>query len=87
MPDCRHEDFTAQIEVNRIADDGADTVRHFVAEFSIACSQCGQPFHFVGVPAGLSFTKPTVDVGATTLHAPIAPGEAPPPARLTFEVS
>jgi hypothetical protein len=82
---CKHETFGAEVAVARIADDGGE-IRHFVAEVTVRCSACGLPFHFVGPPAGLSFSHPTVNVGATTLHAPIAPGVAELSARLRFEV-
>jgi len=86
MDDCIHPDFRATFAVARISDQEGGPVRHFVAEVTFACSACGLPFHFIGPSAGVSFTKPTVDVAGTTLHAPIAPGEAPIPSRITFEV-
>jgi len=85
MSDCQHMQFTADVVVDRVTDD-AGRPRNFVAEVTIRCQDCGEPFHFVGVEAGLSFHRPTVGVGATTLHAPIASGMAPLPARMHFEV-
>ena len=85
MSDCDHEDFHADVRVARVTDEDG-RVRNFVAEVSVRCTLCGESFHFVGVPAGLSFTKPSVSVTATTLHAPIAPGEGPLAARLRYEL-
>lgn len=85
---CPHEAFAARVEVCRIADDNDPRrVRSFIADVTVSCTTCGTPFHFVGADAGLSFTRPMVNFGATTLHAPIAPGEAPLPSRMRVEVS
>jgi hypothetical protein len=82
-----HEAFSAQVSVARLGDDSGDRSIRFVAEINVTCTGCELPFHFVGPPAGFSFTHPTVNVGATTLHAPIAPGEAQLPRTLRFEVA
>ena len=85
MTDCEHENFGAQVRVQRLTDD-AGRVQNFVAEVTVSCAECGLPFHFVGPDAGFSFVRPTVNVGATTLHAPLAPGEGPMPARIRYEL-
>lgn len=82
--DCEHEEFSAKIATARLTDDSG-RVRNFVAEISINCSQCGEPFHFIGVDAGFAFRCPTVNVDATTLHAPIAPGIGGIASKLTYE--
>jgi hypothetical protein len=81
---CAHERFSADVKVARIGD--GDPIRNFVAEVSVRCDDCGLPFHFVGPDSGFSFRRPTVNVGATTLHAPTAPGEGPMPERIRYEV-
>ncbi len=83
--DCAHGRFSASVGVHRLTDD-AGRVRNFIAEVQVSCMDCGEPFHFLCPDAGLSFTRPTVNVGATMLHAPIAPGEAVLPDRIRFEV-
>lgn len=83
--DCPHESFAARVETHRLTDD-AGRVRNFVAEVSISCLACGLPFHFIGPSCGYSFRHPTVNVGATTLHAPIAPGEAGLPSSIRYEM-
>ena len=84
---CKHESFTAAADVHRVTDaDGI--VRSVIAEFMISCATCQMPFHFIGLPTGLSFTRPCVDVPATKLLAPIEPGEraiGEAPSQLTFE--
>lgn len=85
MSECAHEDFHVQANIARLADDDG-RVRNFVAEINIKCAACGEVFHFIGPDTGFSFTRPTVNVGATTLHAPICPGEAPLPNKIRFEM-
>ena len=83
--DCAHEQFSAHVGVQRLTDDFG-RVRNFIAEVQVSCMDCGEPFHFVCPDTGFSFTRPTVNVGATMLHAPIAPGEAVLPDHIRFEV-
>lgn len=85
MTNCKHEAFAASVDVQRIADDSG-RVRNFIAEVTVTCTGCGSPFHFVGPPLGISFKHPTVNVGATTLHAPIAPGVGEVLKAMQFEV-
>lgn len=83
--DCAHRRFAAHVGVQRLTDD-AGRVRNFIAEVQVSCADCGEPFHFLCPDTGLSFTRPTVNVGATMLHVPIAPGEAVLPDHIRFEV-
>jgi hypothetical protein len=82
---CDHPEFRASVTVQRLTDD-AGCVRNYIAEVTVSCRRCDEPFHFIGPPCGLAFKSPTVSVGATTLHAPIAPGELPVPSRISFEL-
>lgn len=83
--DCQHEQFAACVEVQRLARaDGK--IGNYLADITVSCAACGVPFHFIGPECGLSFLNPTTSVGATTLHAPIAPGVADLPERIRFEV-
>lgn len=66
--DCKHERFHADVNVNRLLDTGK-----FMAEIHIRCVECGEPFRFIGLPAGVHFEWPTVSIDETTLHAPIEP--------------
>lgn len=83
--DCAHQCFSAHVGVQRLTDDGG-RVRNFIAEVQVSCTDCGEPFHFLCPDTGFSFTRPTVNVGATMLQAPIAPGEAALPDRIRFEM-
>lgn len=82
--ECEHENFGVKAGVHRLTDD-AGVVRNYVAELEIHCTDCEQPFHFLCEHTGYSFKRPTVNVGALTLHAPIAPGEAPMPTAIRYE--
>jgi hypothetical protein len=75
---CPHEDFHVQANIGRIEPDSNGMPKAFICEISVSCQQCGEPFRFTGVPAGLSFAHPMVDVAETTLHAPVRPASADP---------
>jgi len=66
--DCTHEDFVARVAVTRILDVGK-----FVAEITVECTVCGEPFRFVGAPAGFDCGRPTCSIDGLKLHAPIEP--------------
>jgi hypothetical protein len=83
--DCAHERFSADVGVQRLTDDSG-RVRNFIAEVQVSCTDCGEPFDFLCPDTGFSFVRPTVNVGATMLHAPIAPGPAALPDHIRFEV-
>jgi hypothetical protein len=68
MADCAHEQFQANVKVARLEDTGK-----FMAEITVRCTQCDEPFRFLGVPAGLSFDRPTASIDDLELHAPIEP--------------
>jgi hypothetical protein len=85
---CKHESYTAEVDVHRITDGDGGPVRSVVAEVQIRCAFCQLPFRFVGPPTGLAFSHPCVNVPGTKLLAPIEPGERAideVPSSLTFE--
>lgn len=77
---CPHPGFTADVVVNRVGE--AETVdglpRAYMADIRVECAHCGEPFRWVGVPAGLSFDRPMVSVDERELHAPLRPASADP---------
>lgn len=77
---CPHRDFTANVAVNRIGEaESTDGLpRAYMADITVACADCGEPFRWCGVPAGLNFSHPTVSVDETELHAPLRPASADP---------
>jgi hypothetical protein len=81
--DCPHEGFSAIVAVNRLTDSGL-----FIADITIHCVQCEQPFRFIGgLPAGLRFDTPSVSIDETELHVPIEPeGEKRMRARASYHM-
>ena len=72
---CKHENHRAAVTVWRLSDTG-----RFTADITIKCSECGLPFRFLGLPAGLNLNGATVSVDGTELRVGIAPlGEDVPP--------
>ena len=45
---CQHENFTANVAVNRLQDSN-----RYMADVTIACAECSMPFKFKGLPMGL----------------------------------
>lgn len=69
---CPHMNFNARVAVNRLEDVG-----RFTADVTIECADCGEPFHFKGLPMGSSPDRPMVSVDGLELRAPIGPGMTP----------
>lgn len=68
MSDCKHEDFGCECEVNRIEDTG-----RFTLDVRVKCIQCGLPFRFIGLPAGLDLNGAATSADATEGRFAIAP--------------
>jgi hypothetical protein len=68
---CPHEAFTADVKVVKIVD-----LHGYMAEVHVACASCATPFHFKGLPFGVSPGQPHVGADGTELRAPIGPGPA-----------
>jgi hypothetical protein len=76
---CPHEDFAATVEVNRLQRSDTDpTVTGYFADIRVECTQCGEPFRWTGVEAGVSPARPMCSVDETELRAPIRPASADP---------
>ena len=69
---CQHPSFKANVAVNRFEDTG-----RFMADITVACADCGEPFRFVGLAAGLDWERPLVSIDALELRAPIEPQGEP----------
>jgi hypothetical protein len=76
---CPHENFDAYVDVNRVtASDNDPTVVGYSADIKVTCHDCGEPFRWTGVPAGISPRQPMCSVDETELHAPLRPASADP---------
>ncbi len=73
---CKHEAFGCNCKVARM-EDRQGAVGEFMLEVTVTCAQCGEPFRFLGLPAGLSFTRPTVGITGIELNIPIEPQGEP----------
>lgn len=87
---CPHEHFTAHVDVNRIGTienpnprplhvniSGAP-IEAFSADVRISCTQCGEPFRFIGMPAGVMPNRPACSVDEREAHLPIRPASSDP---------
>lgn len=57
---CKHERFSAQVDVHRLEDSG-----RFQADVRIHCVQCGERFRFLGLPAGVDLNGAAVSADGT----------------------
>lgn len=74
---CAHEDFEANVDVQRLTDVEGGPVTSFYVEVKIRCTACQEPFCFRGAPHGLSPLRPTISFDGTELTAPIHPMSDP----------
>ena len=76
---CPHENFAAQVDVNRLTrSDDDTTVVGYSADITVACMDCGEPFRWTGLAAGLSPAQPMCSIDEKTLIAPLRPASADP---------
>lgn len=75
---CPHEHFTATVEVNRLCKTDGGPIEAYSADIRVQCAQCGEPFRWIGAPAGLQPDRPCVSVDETELRAPLRPASADP---------
>jgi hypothetical protein len=71
---CPHKNFAASIAVNRIGETEDGPADGYVADITVRCTDCHQPFHWIGAPAGLDPDKPCVSADKTELRAPLHVG-------------
>ena len=77
---CEHINFEANVAVGRITDGEGGAVKNYVADIHISCKDCHKPFQFIGMPLGVSYEKPMMEVDGLEARLPIAPqGEIPHP--------
>lgn len=72
---CPHDDIVATLHINKFEDTGG-----YMAEFRIQCRNCGHPFQFLGLEAGVNLHGAAVDLDGQELRIAISPaGENPTP--------
>lgn len=76
---CPHEDFCANVEVNRLTKSDEDpTVIGYDTSITVWCANCDEKFRWIGVQAGSSPGRPMCSVDETELRAPIRPASSDP---------
>jgi hypothetical protein len=75
---CPHANFGASVEVNRLTEGDGGEVSVFTADIRAWCEDCGEPFRWIGLQAGLKPDRPMVSVDETELHAPLRPASSDP---------
>lgn len=75
---CPHEDFAAVVAVNRLSSVEGGPIDAYIADITVRCADCDEPFRWIGVPAGFSPAHPMVSVDETELHAPMRPASSDP---------
>ena len=65
---CVHENFEANVTVNRLEDTGG-----FAADVTVTCIDCQVPFRFLGLPVGLDLVGATTSVDGTEARLAICP--------------
>lgn len=71
---CTHKNFETTTKVTRLtAGDLSEEITGYQADIRIFCADCGLPFQFRGVPAGISLEKPAANFDWTEMSVPIMP--------------
>ena len=70
---CKHENFLADVQVNRLPETEGGPVKRYCADVRIKCTDCDLPFRFIGLPAGLDLNGAATSIDATEARLAIAP--------------
>ena len=71
---CNHENFAAEVDVNRLLpSEDAGEPHRWQADVRIKCADCGLPMRFIGLPAGLDLNGAAVSVDGEEGRFAIAP--------------
>ncbi len=70
---CPHMNFVASVTVNRIEKTEGGPGERYQADVRVECENCGTPFLFVGLPAGLDMNGAAVSVDRQEGRFTIAP--------------
>jgi hypothetical protein len=58
VSECQHENFSANVEVNRITRGEGGPVYTFNVSVTVECAQCKMPLSFEGLPRGVNLDEP-----------------------------
>ena len=81
MPDCTHQNFSANVSVNRLREGEGTPVHSFLADVQVWCVECKTPFRFLGLSSGIDLRGARVSVTGEEAHLALAPKgvQLPPP--------
>lgn len=65
---CEHPDFTANVSVNRLQNNGHEEVYAFAVDVTVACTKCGEPFGWRVPRAGMAPDDAYVSADGKELH-------------------
>lgn len=65
---CEHRVFSAIVNVARL-----DDIGRFSADVRVQCDDCGTPFRFIGLPAGVDLNGASTSLDGTEARLAIAP--------------
>lgn len=68
MTSCDHTHFHQHSDFQFLADK-----KILMLNLTLHCKDCGMPFKFVGVPAGISLSRATTSFGGNELRVPVEP--------------
>lgn len=71
---CPHDNVFAHVAVIKYEEYQKEGSDRRMAEIKINCADCDAPFHFIGVPGGLSPNQPMCSPFSDELRAPIVAG-------------
>lgn len=75
---CPHEDFVANVDVDRLSAVDGGPIVGFAACLTIRCAVCSESFVFPGHQAGLARDRVTTSIDAAELRVPIRPASSSP---------
>lgn len=86
--DCPHMNFAASVGVGRLTQTEGGPVTAYVADIRVNCADCGKPFQFLGLEAGMDNQGARVSLDGLEAHIGLAPeGERPNPFhRLAYTI-
>jgi hypothetical protein len=70
---CKHEGFDITTNINFLADRGK-----WMAEVTIKCNQCGEPFQWLGPDVGIHLNGAALSPDGLELRIAIAPNSVTP---------
>jgi hypothetical protein len=75
---CEHMNFAARVNVIRMSHEEGGPITGYMSEITINCADCGKPFQFLGLEAGLDTQGARVGVDGLEARIALCPEGARP---------